>query len=159
MADEEDQEVTEEEENPLLLKPTAESFSDDFKDEEKLVVTVITSSRCPHCQGLLPFLNKLSKQEEYSKAKFMWVDADAVPDAAQQLNICSVPHTAYSLKGEVLEQFSGSNTEKFEALLKNTVNKRNEEMKEYDAAKKAEADAAAAAAAAAAGAAEGGDEE
>eukprot|EP01061_Rhynchopus_euleeides_P018046 TRINITY_DN29877_c0_g1_i1.p2 TRINITY_DN29877_c0_g1~~TRINITY_DN29877_c0_g1_i1.p2 ORF type:complete len:158 (+),score=67.69 TRINITY_DN29877_c0_g1_i1:168-641(+) len=153
MADDEELDAGEVPEiSELLLRPTTEDYEELFNDEEKLVLTTVVSKKCPFSATVTQQLSKLSKEEEFASAKLKYIlaDADEVPDFAKKLEINSVPHFVFSLKGEKLEGFSGSNFEKVTALLKNTLHKRNEAMKEHDAEKKAAEDAAAKAAEAAA---------
>eukprot|EP01060_Flectonema_neradi_P041638 TRINITY_DN9947_c0_g1_i1.p2 TRINITY_DN9947_c0_g1~~TRINITY_DN9947_c0_g1_i1.p2 ORF type:complete len:164 (+),score=39.54 TRINITY_DN9947_c0_g1_i1:48-539(+) len=150
MADNEEQETGEGEESncPFLLRVTDQNFEELFNNEEKLVCSIIISNNCEFCQKLMPFFNELaSKQTEYANTQFLLIDADQVDsEIVKKYSVSSVPHFAFTLKGEPLESFSGNNTEKLVGMLTNNLQKRNETMKEYDAQKKATEAAAAAAA-------------
>ena len=103
------------------------------------MLTTVVSKRCCICANVTKELSKLTQEDEWANAKlkFILADADETPSLAKKLGVCSVPHFFLSHKGEVWENFSGSNIGKLTALLKNCNVKRNEVMKEYDAAKKA----------------------
>eukprot|EP01059_Diplonema_ambulator_P012522 TRINITY_DN22875_c0_g1_i2.p1 TRINITY_DN22875_c0_g1~~TRINITY_DN22875_c0_g1_i2.p1 ORF type:complete len:176 (+),score=58.64 TRINITY_DN22875_c0_g1_i2:45-530(+) len=136
MADDEP-EVNEEEGglSPQLIVVTDENFDGLYNDQNKLVVSAVVTQKCKYCTEIIPFLSQVAgKTEDFPNAVFLLIDGDAAPEAARKMKVSTVPLFTFSLKGEVLETFSGSNTEKFTGLLKNSYHKRNEKMKEEDAA-------------------------
>ncbi|KAJ9472120.1 hypothetical protein DIPPA_14464 [Diplonema papillatum] len=144
MADEDD--VGETSELDLqLTRADPENWESLFNDEAKLVCTLVMLGKCPHSEKVLPHVNEIAKKtEEFPNTSFVLLDADVVPDAAKSLGVLAVPAFFFSLKGQVLDSFAGSNPEKFTAMLKNALHKRNEAMKEEDAKRAAEQAAAAA---------------
>eukprot|EP00760_Papus_ankaliazontas_P022777 PhM_4_TR18993/c0_g1_i1/m.86728 len=142
-------------ENPYLgIVTTPEEFKDAFAEDDKLFCIVALSKQCPLCKPYEAALHEVSQmQPDHERVRFACFNVEDCPDAARELKLCSVPSVTYGMAAEVWEGFSGNNVEKFKAMLKNNLAKRNEKMKESDKTK-AEAAKAAAAAAAAAEAAE-----
>eukprot|EP00667_Euglena_gracilis_P027592 EG_transcript_34276 len=144
MADSDDENNAEPSTRPLLVKDQ-QQYEQLLADPEKLVVLTFVAEWCDICKELQPHLAELVQQPEYDPVQFLTIDVDALPRAAEQFQLDSLPAFRYLLKTEQLfPGFSGSNLEKFRTILEKAHAKRNELMAEYDAAKAAREEATAA---------------
>eukprot|EP00668_Euglena_longa_P028875 GGOE01036207.1.p1 GENE.GGOE01036207.1~~GGOE01036207.1.p1 ORF type:complete len:150 (+),score=28.77 GGOE01036207.1:58-507(+) len=141
MADSDDENNAEQTTRPLHVKDQLQ-YEQLVADPEKLVVLIFTAEWCEICREMQPRLVELVQQPEYDPVQFLDVDVNALPNVAEQFQLDSLPAFQYLLKTEPLfPGFSGSNLEKFKAILEKSHAKRNELMTEYDAAKAAREEA------------------
>uniref|UniRef100_A0A8C1QVU6 Thioredoxin n=1 Tax=Cyprinus carpio TaxID=7962 RepID=A0A8C1QVU6_CYPCA len=85
---------------------------------DKLVVVDFTATWCGPCQMIAPFYKGLSENPSYANVVFLKVDVDDAQDVAQSCDIKCMPTFHFYKNGKKLDEFSGSNKDKLEEMLK-----------------------------------------
>lgn len=122
---------------------SAAQFSDQVThDEENLVMLALMSSQSGHCVAIEKGLASLLSSKAASKhLKCYRIDVHntegAMQAAVQTLKITAVPTLVWRLRNVEFARHTGASNEKIEALTRNCLLRRNEEMREHDLAKEA----------------------
>ncbi|XP_043107337.1 thioredoxin-like [Puntigrus tetrazona] len=85
---------------------------------DKLVVVDFTATWCGPCQSIAPFYKGLSENPDYANVVFLKVDVDDAQDVAQSCEIKCMPTFHFYKNGKKLDDFSGSNQDKLEDMVK-----------------------------------------
>ncbi|MEM0500666.1 MAG: thioredoxin family protein [Ignisphaera sp.] len=72
----------------------------------KVVFVLITTTHCPYCKLFKPIFYRTAEQYS-SKAAFIEVNADFVPEAALMFNVYSTPTTVVLIDGKVADGLIG----------------------------------------------------
>ncbi|XP_056156473.1 thioredoxin [Lampris incognitus] len=92
-----------------------ESFNAALEEAgDKLVVVDFTAAWCGPCQQIGPIFLAMSKKPENKNVIFLKVDVDEAQDVASHCGIKCMPTFFFYKKGEKVDEFSGSNSEKLE---------------------------------------------
>lgn len=120
---------------------TVEEFQLHVLDDPEFLVCIHIGSDelCPHWRRMQPELEKLTKARKATvHAKHYRVDVQkCAPEVLQALRVSELPSSVFYLKGQQTAEMRGtSNAEKIMGAFRNALIRRNEEMFEYDEAKK-----------------------
>lgn len=83
------------------------SASDVINNESRGVLVDFWSPWCAPCRILRPHLNKIA-DERAATWRFIAINTDKHPDAAEALGVSALPTIAFFRAGEELDRFAGS---------------------------------------------------
>jgi thioredoxin 1 len=92
-----------------------------FRQVNKKSILYFTATWCPPCKAIKPLYEKMAK--EYPDVAFGKVDIDDNGDAATEHNISAVPTFIFFDGEDVIERFSGADSQTLESLVKNLDSK------------------------------------
>ncbi|RWS14383.1 hypothetical protein B4U79_15225 [Dinothrombium tinctorium] len=76
---------------------------------DKLVLCHFTAVWAPQCQQISDILVELSKNDEFKSVLFAEVNAESLPELAQEYKVSSVPTCLILAKGKICDSIEGAN--------------------------------------------------
>ena len=92
------------------------TFNKEIDVQNQLVVVDFYATWCGPCKTISPFVEQLS--QKYTTVKFIKVDVDRNPDAAQQANVEAMPTFAFYVNGKLVDSFQGADKNGLEQRVK-----------------------------------------
>lgn len=94
--------------------------------ENEFVFVDFHATWCGPCKRVAPFIEELSKKEEYTNVTFCKVNIDDVPDLADKYEIMAVPTFVFIKEKEEKGKLEGANEDEIVKRLNDLIKTDNE---------------------------------